>query len=292
MELRQLYYFLKIAEYENITKASEELLIAQPHLTRQLRSLEEELGVTLFLREKKRIHITDEGRFLKQQAEQLLSFAQKTKDQVAEMGSGVSGVLYIGSVETVGTVYLPEWITGFKSNYPNVRYNLWSGNSNDVIERLEKGLIDIALVRTPFDESKFEHIPILTEEWSVLLNKNHKLAKNDKREISLKELAREDLLVPTQRVDEVTDWFVEYGLDCNIECGYSPLMNAIVMVQSNLGVAILPDSCHNLLHTDDVVVKHFKEKKYTNVSFVWRKHSELPSTAKHFLDYVKSTTSK
>ena len=287
MELKELSNFLKIAEYENITKASQELHIAQPHLTRQLQNLEQELGVSLFIREKKRLHITDEGLFLKQQAEQLLGLAQKTKEQIAEMESGISGTLYIGSIETVGTIYLPQWISGFKNCYPKIRYNLWSGNSTDVIERLERGLIDLALVRAPFDQDKFESFPVLDENWIILMNKKHPLAGNASPCVTLEELAKEELLVPTQRIREVSDWFKNKGLQSNIICGFSPLMNAIVMAENNLGIAILPESCKEMIFTDDIISKELSENMLSTVSFIWKKQYELPGAAKRFLDFVK-----
>ncbi len=287
MELKELSNFLKIAEYENITKAAQDLHVAQPHLTRQIQNLEQELGVSLFIREKKRLHITDEGLFLKQQAEQILGLAQKTKEQIAEMESGISGTLYIGSIETVGTIYLPQWISGFKNCYPKIRYNLWSGNSTDVIERLERGLIDLALVRAPFDNDKFDSFPVLNEKWIVLMNREHPAANNGRADVTLEELAKEELLVPTQRISEVSDWFKNKGLQSNIICGFSPLMNAIVMAQNNLGIAILPESCKEMLFTDQVISKDLSENMMSTVSFIWRKQYELPGTAKRFLDFVK-----
>lgn len=287
MELKELSNFLKIAEYENITKAAQDLHVAQPHLTRQIQNLEQELGVSLFIREKKRLHITDEGLFLKQQAEQILGLAQKTKEQIAEMESGISGTLYIGSIETVGTIYLPQWISGFKNCYPKIRYNLWSGNSTDVIERLERGLIDLALVRAPFDNDKFDSFPVLNEKWIVLMNREHPAANNGRADVTLEELAKEELLVPTQRISEVSDWFKNKGLQSNIICGFSPLMNAIVMAQNNLGIAILPESCKEMLFTDQVISKDLSENMMSNVSLIWRKQYELPGTAKRFLDFVK-----
>ncbi len=287
MDLKELSNFLKIAEYENITKASAELHIAQPHLTRQLHNLEEELGVSLFVREKKRLHITDEGRFLKQQAEQMLALAEKTKEQIAEMETGISGTLYIGSIETVGTIYLPQWISGFKNCYPKVRYNLWSGNSTDVIEKIEKGLLDVALVRAPFDTDKFDSFHILDEKWIVLMNKMHPLAQNGSASVSLNELSNEELLVPTQRINEITDWFVSRQLMSTIVCGFSPLMNAIVMVQNNLGIAILPESCKRMAHNGDIIIKDLSENMQSEVFVIWRKGYGLSSVAKRFLDFIK-----
>ncbi len=106
--------FLKVAEKENITQSSKELNVAQPHLTRQIQNLEEELGVKRFVREKKRLHITDEGRFLKQQVEQILKLVEKTERQIREMSTEISGTLFIGVIESVSANYLPEWINKFK----------------------------------------------------------------------------------------------------------------------------------------------------------------------------------
>lgn len=247
MDIKVLRNFLKIAEYENITRAAAELHIAQPHLTRQLHVLEQELGVTLFVREKKRLHITDEGRFLRQQALHITDLADKTATQLLDMKSGLSGTLYLGAIETVGMIYLPTWIEGFRAQYPDVKYNLWSGNSTDVMERLAKHLVDIALIREPYDTNLYEAIHLLDERWMVLVHPAHRLAVPAKRFVTWEELSQEELMVPTQRIEEIAGWFAEKELTCRITCAFSPLTNAVAMVEHNLGVAILPDSaCHAL----------------------------------------------
>lgn len=291
MDLKELNYFLKIAEYENITRAAAELHVAQPHLTRQIHALEEELGVSLFIRKKKRIYITDEGKFLKRQAEQILGLVNKTEEQIREMGEGLTGTLYIGAIETVGTLYLPNWISDFKEAYPNVKYNLWSGNSTDVIERLERGLLDLALVREPFDTDKYDSLHVEDEDWIVLLNENHPLAAQEDHFITLEELSKEELMVPTQRIEEVTQWFRKKDLKENIICGFSPLMNAIVMAERNLGVAILPESCRFMLGQHKVVIRRLSDKKSSGVSFVWNKGYTGTAAASRFLEFVRMSQS-
>lgn len=287
MDLKDLNNFLKVAEYENITKAAKELHMAQPHLTRQIKNLEQELGVELFVREKKRLHISDEGRFLKQQAQQLLGIVDKTKEQILEMKLGMSGTLYIGSIETTGTIYLPQWIAGFKKKYPKINYNLWSGNSKDVIERLDEGLLDLAFVREPFDQDKYDSFPVIDEEWVVLMNKHHPLAQSNNY-IYLEELEKEELLVPTQRINEISNWFYKKNLQCHIICGFSPLMNAIVLVENNLGIAILPESCKKAISSKKIMIKNFTEKRYSTVSLIWKKQYEIPHVIKSFIDYVET----
>lgn len=120
------------------------------------------------------------------------------------------------------------------------------------------------------------------------MNKKHSLATNKNLYVSLEELSNEELLVPTQRINEISGWFHARNLKSNIICGFSPLMNAIVMAQNNLGIAILPESCKKMLISDDVMVKELSENMISTVSFIWRKKYELPGVAKRFLDYVKS----
>ncbi len=287
MDFEVLSNFLKIAEYQNITKAAQDLHIAQPHLTRQLHNLEEELGVQLFSREKKRLHITEEGIFFKQQVKQILALTEKTKKQINEMQSEVNGTLYIGSIETVGNIYLPQWISDFKNKYPNVKYNLWSGNSNDVIERLDKGLIDLAIVREPFDNKKFNSWKISEEKWIVLINKQHSLAKIKKALLSLEDLESEEIMVPSQRIAEIAGWFEKEHLNSNIICGFSPLMNAIVMVENNLGVAILPESCKRFIFTNNIIIKNLSENKTSTVSIIWKKDNHINHVTKKFLESIK-----
>lgn len=286
MELRVMKNFLKIAETENITQASKELNIAQPHLTRQLKALEDELGVSLFTRDKKRIHITKAGKFLRQQSEHILNLVEKTQEQIQEIEKGIAGTLFLGSIETISTSLVPTWISNFKKEFPNVRYNLWSGNSRDVAERLEKGLVDVAIVREPFEKEKFNFIHLHDERWVVFINSSHIFSQKSSNKISMRELSVENLLVPTQRIKEVEKWFQEKGYKANVTCGFAPISNAAAMVEKNLGIAIVPESTKDTLSNKNIIIKEFEENYATGVFAIWRKNSELPSVADSFLRLI------
>ncbi|WP_191014929.1 LysR family transcriptional regulator [Treponema zioleckii] len=280
--------FLKVAEKENITQSSKELNVAQPHLTRQIQNLEEELGVKLFVREKKRLHITDEGRFLKQQVEQILKLVEKTERQIREMSTEISGTLFIGVIESVSANYLPEWINKFKKNHSAVKYNIWSANSNDVTERLEKGLVDIAIVREPVDSEKFSSIHLLDENWAAFFSKNHIFSQKTGEKISLAELSNVELLVPAQRVEEIEGWFLENKLFAKIICAFSPMNNGLELVKQDFGVAILPESAVKSVNPSEVLVKKLAEEKNTGIAVIWKKDYELPVVAKNFINILKS----
>lgn len=283
MDIKVLRNFLKIAEYENITKAAAELHIAQPHLTRQLHALEQELGVTLFIREKRRLHITEEGRFLRQQAAHITDLANKTATQLLNMRSGISGTLYLGAIETVGMIYLPTWIEGFRAQYPDVKYNMWSGNSTDVMERLAKHLVDIALIREPYDANLYEAIHLLDEQWMVLMHPSHRLAVQAKHFVTWEELSQEELMVPTQR----SGWFAEKELPCRITCAFSPLANAVAMVEHNLGVAILPDSACHALHGRNLKAIPIEDSPTSGVAVLWPRQTELTGVTERFIAYLR-----
>lgn len=288
MDLRVLRNFLKIAELENITQASRELNVAQPHLTRQIKTLEEELGVELFIRDKKRLHITEEGKFLKQQAEQIFRLVNKTEQQIQEMQSEIEGTLFIGAIESVAVSLLPQLISEFKEKYPDVKYEIWSANSKDVAERIEKGVSDLAIVREPFDQDKFEHIRLYKEKWAVFFSRNNIFSQKSSSQISLRELSNAQLLVPTQRLEEIEKWFKEENLKANIKCSFSPMTSGIELMKKEIGIAILPESAWNCLKQQEIIKKELAQTKITDVSIIWKKGIELPNIAKRFLEFVQS----
>lgn len=289
MDIKSMENFLKIAELGNITRAAEALHVAQPPLSRQLMAMEEELGVKLFVREKQRIYITEEGRFFRQQCEQILSLMDKTKEQLKEMQSGVSGTLFIGAIETVGTYILPQWIADFKVQYPLVKYNLWSGNSDDVIERLEHGILDLALIREPFDREKYDSIPIKKEAWIVLLSNSHPLAGKQSDTIALKELEGEELIVPTRRSREIREWFADAGLEANIMCEFAPLMNAVVLTEKGLGTAICPESARYAAENRAITIREICcPRKESAVFLIWKKGIKLSGVSDKFIAYIQA----
>ncbi len=289
MDLRVMKNFLKIAETQNITQASKELNVAQPHLTRQIKKLEEELGILLFFRDKKRLHITEEGRFLKQQIEQILKLVDKTERQIKEMQSEISGTLFIGAIETVCGSFLSEWLAEFKKDFPQIKYNIWSSNSKDVVERLEKGLIDLAFVREPIDETKFNSIHFIDEQWAAFFNKDHILAQKSSEIISLRELSKEELIVPSQRVEEIENWFKVENLTADIRCSISPLSIALSLIKNNLGVAILPESTiKSIENKNEILLKKLDKVKKTGISLIWKKNYELSLASKSFMNFFQN----
>lgn len=179
MDLRTLRYFTVVAQERNITRAAEKLNMSQPPLSSQMRGLEEELGVTLFLRGKRRLELTEEGILLLRRANQILELTEKTRLELQERVNEVSGTLYLGMVEGRAPYLAAEWIAGFQQRYPLVRYNLWNGSSDDVLDRLGRGLADLAIIATPYDNERLGGIPVGGEPWAAILAKDSPLAQEE-----------------------------------------------------------------------------------------------------------------
>lgn len=290
MEVRMIKYFLAVAEELNITKAAERLHIAQPPLSRQLQNLEEELGTQLFIRGKRRLQLTEEGILLKKRGQQIISLIEKTEEEIKEVQNGVSGTLYISSVEGRGPYLAAEWIAEFKKIYPQVCYNLWNGNSDDVVDRVHKGLSDLAILMEPYDAEILDGIRVYTEPWIAMFPKNNPLAYKDGNTISVCELSEQELIIPSRpsRIREIKRWFSQFHIEPKIVCEMAHIMNAIELTEQGVGVAIFPASAALSNKNDTVIIKEIVEPSVeASYLLAWNKEHTHSMIAEKFIQYVK-----
>ncbi|MEI3453108.1 MAG: LysR family transcriptional regulator [Bilophila wadsworthia] len=151
MELRVLRYFLAVAREESISGAAEALHVTQPTLSRQMMELEEELGKTLFLRGKRKISLTEEGMFLRKRAQEIVTLVEKTESEFSAAEETISGDVHIGGGETDAMRLIARAAHRLQSAYPHIAYHLFSGNADDVTERLDRGLVDFGVFIEPAD---------------------------------------------------------------------------------------------------------------------------------------------
>ena len=288
MELRTLHYFTVVAQELNITRAAEKLNMSQPPLSNQIKALEEELGVQLFIRGKRRLELTEEGGLLLRRAVQIQELADKTRQEIASLREGMTGVIYLSMVEGRAPFLAARWIAGFREEFPLVRYNLWNGSSDDVLDRLHKGLADLAVIAAPYDTEHLEGFPVGREPWIAMLHPDHPLAQTVGDTIPLSSLAGEPLIVPSRksRMDAIRRWFGEVGAEPHILCEMSNYMDAAALTSQGVGISIFPQTVDvsNGLVVSKVVVQPSRQVEYI---LVWNRGQPLSGLTREFIHFVQ-----
>ena len=238
MDFRTLRYFVTVAEELNITKAALRLNMSQPPLSNQMRQLEEELGVTLFIRGKRRLKLTEAGKLLYQRARQILEMGTRTREELTDMGKELSGRLCLGTVEGRAPFLAARLIAGFREEYPLVRYTMRNGSSDDLLEQLHQGIIDLAVIATPYDRENLEGISLGFESWAAIIPAGHPLASHPSDPLPVRELSGLPLIVPERpsRIKEITEWLTQAGAEVSILCTLSHYMDAIALVDQGIGI--------------------------------------------------------
>ena len=288
MELRTLRYFVVTAQELNITHAAEKLNMSQPPLSNQIKALEEELGAKLFVRGKRHLRLTDEGSLLYRRALQILELADKTKTEFETLGEGISGTLCLGIIEGRAPYLAARWIAGFHDEYPLVRYSLWNGSSDDVIDRLQKGLADLALIAAPYDTEHLNGIYVGSEPWVAIIPREHPLAQTAGPEIPLSSLVGERLIVPSRksRKEAIQRWFAEIGAEPMDLCETSNYIDAVALSEQNVGISIFPQTTYtpNALVVSRVISEPVKKIDYV---LAWRRSDHPTALTEEFIQYVR-----
>ena len=272
MEIRVLRYFLETAREENMTRAAERLFISQPTMSKQLKELENELGVKLFKRSNYNIKLTEAGMLLRERAEDILSLVDKTLEEFKSLDSLNSGDIYVGAPESEAMEQFAQVVGDLQKQYPGIRCNIYSGNMQDVCEKLDKGLLDFAIVMNYVDLKKYNYLPMLTEDaWGVILRRDDPLAENKAFTISmLKELP---LICSRQWVDyELPQWFGADTADIHITATYNLPYNGAVMAKAGVGYAMMLDK---LVQTDEnsgLVFRPLVDVPKAEMYIIWRKY--------------------
>lgn len=287
MELRVLRYFLTVAREGNITRAADFLHVTQPTLSRQLKELEQELGKKLFVRSSHSILLTDEGILLRKRAEEIVHMVDKVEAEFGSMEETVSGDVYIGGGETDAMKQIARLVKDLQLSYPNIRYHLYSGNEEDVTDRLDRGLLDFGILIQPADLSKYNYVNIPTKDvWGVVMRKDSPLAV--KNTIQAMDLLNVPLICSRQAMkqtyskNEFADWFGEDFDKLNVVTTYNLAYNAAIMVEEGIGYAITLDKIVNTSSDSNLCFKPLEPRLESGLNIVWKKHQVFSVAADMF----------
>lgn len=293
MELRVLRYFLAVAREGSITAAADLLHVTQPTLSRQLKDLEQELGKKLFIRSSHSIILTDEGLILRKRAEEIVNMVSKLVAEFNSMEDTVCGDVYIGGGETEAMKQIARVVKDLQLKYPNIRYHLYSGNEEDVTDRLDKGLLDFGILIQPADLSKYNYINIPDKDvWGVIMRKDSPLAV--KATIQSSDLLNVPLICSRQAIqqsyskNDFADWFGEDFEKLNVVTTYNLAYNAAIMVEEGIGYAITLDKIVNTSSDSNLCFRPLDPKLESGLNIVWKKHHVFSTAASVFLQDIQT----
>ena len=288
MELRVLQYFLAVAREQSISRAAQSLHLSQPTLSTQIKALEEELGKKLLDRGvsgSRKVTLTDEGIILRKRAEEILSLVKRTEDEIALSDQIVAGDVYIGAGETDGVRLLTRAAQRTQTAYPDIHFHISSGDGADVIDDLDKGLIDFGLLLQTVDISKYECIELpVRETWGVLVRRDSPLA--ERVAIAPEDVVSQPLIVSRQAFSGalLSSWLGR-GLDTlNVAATYSLLYNASLMVEEGMGCALCLDGIINTTGESALCFRPLEPRLEVSVYLVWRKYRSFSKAAEKYME--------
>lgn len=297
MELRVLRYFLTIVRKGSITHAANSLHITQPTLSRQIRDLEEELGQKLFTRSNYSMILTPEGMVLKKRAEEIIALVDKAEAEFYSMGNEVSGDIYIGGGETKSMKAIADIMKKLQTSYPSIHYHLYSGNSEDVTERLDKGLLDFGILIQPADIAKYDYINLPTKDtWGVIMRKDSLLAQ--KETIRKEDLLELPLICSRQAImrkwtnNEFTAWFGNDFEKLHIVSTFNLVYNASIMAEAGIGYVIAFDKIVTTTANSSLCFKPLEPRLESGMAIVWKKDQVFSRPAELFLKTLRESLVK
>ena len=287
MDLRSLHYFSVVAEELNFTRAAQRLSISQPPLSNQIHKLEEELGTLLFIRGGRSLQMTEAGKLLYRRAAQLLDLAERTQEEVSSLALGLSGTICLGSVAGLAPFLAARWLAGFREEYPLVRFEIVNGSSDDIIDQILRGIIELGVIAAPYDSEHLEGIAVGDEPWCAILSDQHPLAAQREKPLPLKELAGYPLIVPHRhsRIDEIRSWFQQAGAEPAIIGEHSNFVDALAMAHANVGISIFPQTTPEPM--PGIVCRRIVDPSHRARYFlVHKRNTSMSELSQAFLDYV------
>ena len=287
MDLRGLHYFSVVAEELNFTRAAQRLCMSQPPLSNQIKALEEELGTPMFLRGGRTLQLTEAGKVLYRRASQLLDLAERTQEEVSSLAMGLSGTLCLGSVAGLAPFLAARWLAGFREEYPLVRFEIVNGSSDDIIDQIQRGYIELGLIAAPYDDEHLEGIPVGDEPWCAIMSRRNPLAAEPEKPLPLKELAGQPLIVPHRRsrVDEIRSWFQQAGAEPTIIGEHSNYVDVLAMASADVGISIFPQTAPETM--PGIVCRRIVEPSHqARYLLVRKRNTSISELSQAFLDFV------
>jgi len=289
MNITHLEYFLEVVRKGSFSKAATSLHVTQPSISKMIQSLEEELGVTLVLRNAKHIELTDAGKIILDQAQQIVTRFHNLTTELDDIVHFKKGKVRIGLPHISGSTVLPRILGEFNQKYPNIQIQLFEFGSKKIQLGVHEGALDVGIVCTPpAKPDSFEIFSLMKDPLKVIVHPNHPLAQ--KSVIPFSELASEAFVMYSEDFslyDCIQDRCKSEGFQPRIICETAQREFMTQMVSATLGIALLPSAICNDLNPNMIVSVPIEDPQiYLELALIWRKDRYLSFAARRWLEFT------
>lgn len=283
---KQLYYFTVIAECGSFTSAAKKLGLSQPPLSKQIILLEEALGVKLFERSSRKTKLTEAGAFLYSRSKDILSMMEAVREELHHFPSADRGILKLGTISSSGNL-LRDLLKNFCTSHPNVRFDITEGNTYELLEKIKSGIVECAIIRTPFNAEGLE-CAYGQEEPLMAVGFPSYFAGLPGGKIKLTELSGKPLIYYRRFESIISFAFQNIGVEPNIFCLNDDARTCLQWAETGLGVALVPESISKMENHADIVLKEIdSEDTVTRMAAVYKKNDYVSNIAKEFVTHFR-----
>lgn len=290
MDIRHLQYFLEVARLGSFTKAAETLYITQPTISKTIRNMEDEWGVTLFHRQGKSIELTDAGRIMYQQAQHMVEAFERVSAELEDLMNLKRGHLRIGLPPMIGSSFFPEVIGQFHHKYPQITIQLFEDGAKKVEADVESGQTDIGVAVLPVNEEVFHYYSFVQENLRLLVHPSHRLA--GRKAVSLPELSQEPFVLFREDFtlhDRIIRECIQAGFEPQVVYESSQWDLISGMVAANLGIALLPETICGEIDASRVAILPLDNPSIPwQLGMIWRKDRYLSFAAREWISFTRS----
>ena len=294
MDIRQLRYFIVIAEEKQISAAAKKLYMSQPPLSQQLKNMEASLGEQLFERSGKFLELTEAGKTLYKYALQITQMMEEARNEVADVGGGIDGRLAVG-INTFSLGNLNEVFHQYRSMYPKIKYKIQQNESSLLCYLLKQREIEMAIVRLPLEIDEFTLQHLYSEPFYVITSKEKKLFTGD---ATLEEVSRYPLVLPSIEglgvYYSIHEAFSKAKIQPEIIAEFSDLKLMMELVSTDFGISIVPESLLHLYKEYPVHIHKIADSEQLSgdIGLIWLKDHRLSKAAQNFIDVLTANIDK
>lgn len=284
MELKQLKYFVTVADEGSISAAARKLFMSQPPLSLQIKLLEKELDCCLFERGARRVSLTEQGKYLYDKAQSLLKIHDNTKEEILSLTHSNSGTVRLGVVSSVVNLFSKKFLKDFSTEYPEIKFEITEANTYNLLEKIKSNEIQIAIVRTPCDIGNLDKIELNSENLVVVSADNNSFSD---KTVSIKQLKNNDFVIYRRWENLIMRASETFDLKLKLKYIVDDARTVINLVNLNAGIGIVPQSIVKDTNLNYAKVSELNIK--SDIILIYNKNSYLPNSSKKFINFIKET---